>query len=107
MPQRRKPIRRHPRSTRHRTLAQRQAGKGLEQLILPLAKFIGPLILGEAAKFGIKAGIKKIRGRGLTPAGAGLKLAGQGKHRRIRRRKKMTQAQMNRKMAKVRSAIRR
>jgi hypothetical protein len=55
--------------------------------LLPLAKVIAPLILAEAAKFGVQTGLKKIRkklggGRGLHPAGAGLKLAGQGHRRR-------------------------
>lgn len=70
-----------------------QAGGQLGAL-LPLVKFLGPLLLGEAAKFGIQTGIRKVRkrkkkrkGGGLHLAGTGLKLAGQGGGRRGPRRK--------------------
>jgi len=56
--------------------------------LMPLVKFIAPLVLGEAAKFGISTGLRKLRGKGLTPAGGrGLRLAGQGHKRPYRRRK--------------------
>ncbi len=58
--------------------------------LLPIAKLIAPLVLGELAKPLIRKGIKKVTGRGLHPAGArpgrGLKLAGQGGGRRRRRK---------------------
>lgn len=53
-----------------------------------LVKALAPLVLGELAKPLIRKGIKGFRGLtglGLHPAGAGLKLAGQG-HPRVRRR---------------------
>lgn len=43
-----------------------------------LAKALIPVITKELVK-GVEKGIKKIRGRGLRPAGRGLKLAGQGR----------------------------
>lgn len=60
---------------------RRQAGGQLGAL-MPIVKFLGPLLLGEVAKLGIGAVSKKIRGKGLSPAGAGLKLAGAGHKRR-------------------------
>ena len=105
----------HPRRKCYpRSYHNRQSGEGIADLLKPLAKFLGPLILGEAAKFGISKGIKAVagkkkkRGRGFAPAGAGLKLAGQGRKRKPRKRrhparKPVSAAVMKARMARVRA----
>jgi len=55
--------------------------------LLPIAKILGPILLGEAAKIGIGELTKSIKrkrrkGRGLGVAGSGLRLAGAGHRRR-------------------------
>ncbi len=70
-----------PRKRRVRRRANQPGGQ--LGALAPLAKIIGPLLLAEAAKVGISAISKKIRGKGAHGGrrGMGLKLAGQG-HRR-------------------------
>lgn len=85
-------------SRKRRTKAQirAQAGGQLGSLLLPLLKFAGPLIAGEALKFGITSALRKSRkrkrGKGLKTAGGGLRLAGQrgqGRKRKVGRPKKL------------------
>lgn len=77
-----------PRKRKVPVRRRRQEG-GQIGAIMPLLKFLGPLVLGEVAKFGISKALhgkkKKKRGRGLHVAGGGLRLAGQG-HTRVQRR---------------------
>lgn len=66
--------------------APRQAG-GQLGAIMPVLKFLGPLILGEVAKLGISSGLKRIRGKGVH--GRGLKLSGAGHVRRLPQRRRV------------------
>tara|TARA_R110000787_G_scaffold191748_2_gene303242 strand:- start:957 stop:1298 length:342 start_codon:yes stop_codon:yes gene_type:complete len=50
--------------------------KSIGSVLGPIAKEIGPIVLKELILPFVK---KKISGKGLTPAGGSLKLAGQGK----------------------------
>lgn len=53
--------------------------KSIGKVLGPVAKEIGPTVLKEFVIPFIK---KKIEGKGLTPAGGALRLAGQGKKKR-------------------------
>ncbi|MFW9928958.1 MAG: hypothetical protein ACFFD1_06180 [Candidatus Thorarchaeota archaeon] len=66
-------------------MPRKMKGKGQVADIVKkeLAKALIPVITKELVK-GVEKGIKKIRGRGLRPAGRGLKLAGQGRGGRAR-----------------------
>ena len=84
---------------------KKQVGGQLGAL-LPLLKFVGPVVAAEAIKFGVqtalrktKKGKKRKKGKGLKVAGSGLRLAGQrgkGLHggRRVKRRGKMRKSRL-------------
>lgn len=66
---------------RKRRAVRRRAPQSGGQLgaLLPLAKFVAPLVAGELAKFGIQKGLRKLAGKG---HGSGLRLAGAGRGRK-------------------------
>ena len=59
--------------------------KSVGKVLGPIAKEIGPTVMKEIVLPLLK---KKIEGKGLTPAGGSLKLAGQGKKKRRSRKTK-------------------